>query len=243
MKWLTLVYAYYENPNMLARQLREWESYEDAHKQQLEIIVVDDCSQRVPALSVVKHYNVALPLTLYRIGVDIPWNQDGARNLAMRHCQTEWALMTDMDHMLPAHQVAAVLAFEPQAGNYYMPGQHLTCGSDLGRPHPNSYLMRREDFWQAGGYDEDFAGYYGSDGNFRRCMIAAGLHEHYTSDFYLIVFRTEDIFDANTKGLGRKHSPLWAKNNKRLAAKMRGAPYKATNHIRFPYSQQYPEID
>lgn len=238
MKPVTLVYAYYDNPNMLARQLQEWMQYDDMHKLSLNVIVVDDCSPNVPALSVIKHYGMPLPLKLFRVKQDKPWNQDGARNLAMLKCETEWALMTDMDHLLPAHQVQAMLDFAGERGSYYMPGQFLTHNVNLHRPHPNTYLMHCRDFWDAGGYDEDFCGYYGSDGNFRRCMIGAGLRELYAPDFHLVVYRTSDILDANTKGLGRKNSELWSKNNKKLALKMRSKPYKATNHIRFEYERQ-----
>ena len=237
MKPVTLIYAYYDNANMLRRQLQEWMQYDDEHKFYLRVIIVDDGSPNKPALPVIREIGVPFTLQLYRVRNDRAWNQDGCRNLGMLKCDTEWALMTDMDHMLPGHQVQALLEFEGKAGEYYMPGQYLTHSINLHRPHPNTYLMSCRDFWAAGGYDEDFCGYYGSDGNFRRCMIGAGLKEVYAPAFHLVVYRSSDIADANTKGLGRKHSELWVKNNKRLRQKLQKKPYKAKNHIRFEYDR------
>lgn len=235
---LTLVYAYYDNPTMFARHLKEWRAYSDHAKKAIRFIVVDDGSPTFPAKAVLSAewlVRAKLDVALFRVIPNIPWNQDGARNLAMKEVRTDWAFMTDMDHLLPASQAEAILALDAQPRVYYMPDQHLTNGDSLKRPHPNTYLMRVRDFWEMGGYDEDFAGFYGSDGNFRRCAIGAGLAEKHTTDFHTVVYRTEDIFDANTKGMGRKGSALHVKNNKRLRRKIRSRPYKAVNPIRFEW--------
>lgn len=236
---LTLIYTYYENPKMFERQLGNWMTYPKLLRDRTEIIVVDDGSKKAPALEVVQAEGgfPLLDLRIYRVLVDIPWNQDGARNLAMSECHTLWAFMTDMDHLLPPDQMALMLKMPLKHGEYYMPDQRLTNGESLQRPHPNSYVMSRSDFWTMGGYDEDFAGYYGSDGNFRRCARSAGLREIYVESVHTVVYRTEDEYDANTKEYGRKDSPLSAKRNPDLLRKMQGPPYRAVNPIRFPYER------
>jgi hypothetical protein len=234
----TFVYAYYNNPTMLARHLKEWRVYSEHAKNNIRFVIVDDASPVFPAKAVLSAEWLAraqLNVSLYRVIPNIPWNQDGARNLGMQEARTDWAFMTDMDHLVPAGEADRILALDGQPRVYYMPDQRLTNGTSLARPHPNSYLMRVSDFWEMGGYDEDFAGFYGSDGNFRRCATGAGLAEKHTTDFHTVVFRTEDIFDANTKGMGRKGSALHVKNNKRLRRKIRSKPYKAVNPVRFKW--------
>lgn len=243
MRELTLVLAYYDNAGMLLRHLEEWRSYPQQARERVSLVLVDDGSPNKDAASVLHQWaggadlSASLPLKtqVFRIVPNIPWNQDGARNLAMRHVVTHWAFMTDMDHLLPREEVMKVLAMDTRPRTYYLPNQLLADGTSLERPHPNSYLMRTLDFWSMGGYDEDFAGWYGSDGNFRRCAKGAGLREQPTRAFSTIVFRAHDIADANTRDWGRKGSPFHAVNNPVLQAKRTGRPYKAVNPIRFPW--------
>lgn len=235
---ITLVFTFFDNPAMLIRQATEWNHYAEEHKKEIAIIVVDDCSRESDAAETLAAVGVrGLTIEVYRVQWQIPWNQDGCRNLAMQRCRTEWAFMTDIDHVLPRDQVHHLLSFRPQRGEYYMPIQLLTDGTSLFRPHPNSYLMHREDYWSIGGYDEDFAGYYGSDGNFRGRAKGLGLREVYTGDFKTVVFRTQDIYDANTKGLGRKNTAYHVKSCPRLRRKSAGGPYVAQDPVRFEYER------
>jgi len=236
---ITLVYAYYENADMLREHLKTWLVYIDFCK----IIVVDDGSPTKPAGEVLKEAGWVHPnLQLYRIKPNIPWNQDGARNLAMKHAATTWAFMTDMDHLVPVDQLEKLTDFaalHAKPRHYYMPNQSATDGTSLMREHPNTYLMRVEDFWAMGGYDEDFAGHYGSDGNFRRCAIMgpAKLTEKKLMQFHTVVYRPRDVKDANTKDWGRKGSPFHAWNDPKLFAKMKAPAYKASNPIRFEWER------
>ncbi|HMF59116.1 MAG TPA: glycosyltransferase [Vicinamibacterales bacterium] len=241
MRPITLVYAFYDNKNMLLRHLREWLSYAPEAKVAIKIIVVDDASPSCNAADIVREFGyTGMDIQVYRVKKDTPWNQDGARNLAMTQCATEWAFMTDMDHLLPRSQAKLILEFvedSAEAGWYYMPNQYLVHGGSLNRPHPNTYLMRRDDFWRMGGYDEDFAGWYGSDGNFRKCAKGAGLMEIPIMHFHTVVFRAGDIQDANTK-LSRKEGPMYAPLNHKLERKRRGPPYRAVNPVRFEWKRE-----
>jgi hypothetical protein len=237
---VTLVYAYYENPDMLRRHLEEWRQYSIEAKTSISVIVVDDGSPTHSAVKVTTEFGyTGVDLRVYRVKEDIPWNQDGARNIGMFEAQTEWCLMMDMDHLLTKSQVDEMLKFvdekaEPRV--YYMPNQHTKDGVDLQRPHPNGYLFRRSDFWAMGGYDEDFAGWYGSDGNFRKCAKGLGLIEAPITDFYTVVYRSTDILDANTK-LSRKDGPMYAPLNPLLNAKRKGPAYYAKNPLRCAYQR------
>lgn len=238
---ITFVYTYYDNPSMLQRQLAEWLSYPAEALRKLKFTIVDDGSQRQPAHPVVQSVMQGqwgkLNLQLFRINVNIPWNMDGARNLAMSNLKTDWALLCDIDHLLPADQLPALFALPFSKRTAYQPNQLLVDGTDLARPHPNTYIMRKDAFWHVGGYDEDFAGWYGSDANFRRLMQEWGITLQYVPSINLVVFKETDIDDANTKDWGRNHSRWSAGQNPTLKAKAHSAPYKPVNPLRFPWER------
>ena len=239
MSSVAIVMAYYENPKMLRLHLHEWQRYRETDKMALSAIIVDDGSPRHPAEPVIREHgaDIGFPIQLFRIHENKPWNQDGARNLGMKHCNS-WALMTDMDHLLARAQVSGlrhIVSHEVKPGSYYMPQRQNFDNSPLHR-HPNSYVMLAEDFWRMGGYDEDFAGVYGSDGNFRKCM-KAGLREEPTDKFTLTHWPRSAISDASTTDWGRKESPYHRSQFPKIEAKSKGPAYRAENHLRFTWEQ------
>jgi hypothetical protein len=239
MRRITLIYAYYENPGMLMKQIQEWMQYEPAVLEEMSFIVVDDASPRNPAEQVLAVRPHGLDIRLYRVGVNVPWGQDGARNIAMKECTTEWALMTDMDHMLTrlgSQRLVDFVRHRATRGRYYMPARVQTSGAHY-HPHPNSFVFNRADFWKMGGYDEDFVGFYGSDGNFRKCAKGSGLLETPVNDFSLVLHGSNDVADANTRDFTRKEGTLWAATIPHLNVKRMGPAYRAVNPLRLPYNQ------
>lgn len=196
---LSLVYAFYDNAEMLATQYAVWASYPEDLKSQIEIILVDDGS--FAAASVARPGGLPL-IRLFEIQDDIPWNQDGARNIGAHEAANHWLLLCDMDHVVPASTLRAVLARIPKldpwdVGNFSrvrVTGQPLS-------PAPNILLINREVFWDIGGYDERLRGYYGTDIPFRKRMYAScrkvGLNLPVT------VYQPSDIPDCSTRGLSR----------------------------------------
>lgn len=239
MTAVTIVMAYYENLRMLRLQLHEWSHYRPTDKMALSAIIVDDGSPRNRAEGAVRQYahEIGFPIKLFRIHENKPWNQDGARNLAMKHA-SGWTLMTDMDHMVTRDQAPGLLhcvTHVAKQGTYYMPDRVDFAGK-VEHSHANSYVMHTDDFWAMGGYDEDFAGCYGSDGNFRRCM-RAGLHEASTHSFNLRRWSRNEIGDASTTDWGRKESEYHRSHFPKLEAKRKGPTYKAVDHLRFTWEQ------
>ena len=240
----TLLYAYYENPQMLREHLNIWAHYRYDARMQTKFIIVDDGSPRNPACPIVRKFrddgHDDLDIRVLRIVPNIPWNQDGARNLGMRVAHTEWVYMTDMDHVVPVNQIEKLLNFanhEAKEGEYYMPASQIKLDGTVLGEHPNSYLFSVRDYWMMGGYDETFAGWYGSDGNFRKNM-RAGLKEVQTSAWHTVVYRKEDVFDACTHDFGRKDSPLYRANAPHLEVLRRSPAYKPKNHLRFDWFEE-----
>lgn len=190
MPMLSIVLTYYGQPAMLAEQARIWRDYPPG----VEVIVVDDGSA-VPAQ--------ADGCAIYRVAKDIPWHQDGARNLGAHVAAGEWLLLLDIDHAIGAAELRRLLGLLPMLGRghaYRLLRQMVGCGSPLKRA-ANIWLMRREDFWRVGGYDERLCGSYGTDMEFRprlrRTLVEKNLP--ITVDVYL----GRNVPDASTRGLDR----------------------------------------
>jgi hypothetical protein len=168
-KHVTLIYPYYENPMMLARQVEGWAALPGSVLQWLSFIIVDDGSPDHPAGTVLRSLTRPPRLSLYRIEVDIRWNWIAARNLALFRAEG-WCLLTDMDHVCTEGLLRHVVhgAHDPETIYRFSRREHS--GEPI-KPHPNSWLMTRDMFWKIGGYDEAFSGHYGTDGEYRRRCV------------------------------------------------------------------------
>jgi hypothetical protein len=241
MRFLSLVMPYYDNPWQLARQYLRWSAYRLENKARLEIVLVDDGSPRWPALDVPRPPGLP-PLRLYRVLVDKPWHQHGARNLGADQARGPWLLLTDMDHELPEASLEALLA-RSNRGVIYTFGRldapHLkpTRRPDGSlKPHPNSFAMTKALFWQIGGYDETFCGIYGTDGMFRKRAFALAAEEH-LADAPLIRVPRELVADASTTTLKRKDGrELRAREIRRAEKEARGEADRIVT-LNFPWER------
>lgn len=212
MRDLTLVLPYYRNPEMLRAQQAHWRTLPDDLRDRLHVIVVDDGSPKYAAKGYLESSAIA-SLRLYRILVDVRWNWLACRNLGMAEAPTEWVLMTDIDHLLPADTLRRVTEgpLDPRVVYRFsrVDAPHLTPY----KPHPNTWLMTRAMFDRIGGYDERFSGYYGTDGEFRDRVAANAVIV--MLDEVMIRVPRDVVPDASTTTYGRKE-PQDAVNVKRI---------------------------
>lgn len=202
MTRLSIGIPYYQNPGMLARQYETWAGYPDSLKADIEIVLVDDGSPTGRASEVPRP--AGLPVCrLYRVLVDLPWHQHGARNLAASEAEGPWLLLTDMDHVLPATSLARLL---PRLTGDDIFTFYRLDAPDLRpklnargerHPHVNTFAITKRRYWRVGGYDEDLTG-YGTDGYFRRRLYADGPAVH-LPDVPVIRYPREVVADANTQ--------------------------------------------
>lgn len=177
MRDVTVVMAYYEQPGMLERQLKHLEALPVDLQEHLEVIIVDDGSPMKPALSVLGLYGKENPMEfpfkfqLWRMDVDIRWNQDACRNLGVKHARNSWVLLTDLDHLIPEATLRSVMTSRLHDNMVYKFARVNDVTLDPYKPHPNSWLLLRSLYEKAGGYDERFAGYYGTDWDFRDRIV------------------------------------------------------------------------
>jgi len=172
-KPVTLVLPYYDNPQLLRRQVAWWATYPAHLRAALRVILVDDASPTVWASEALAGVPLPVPVQLFRIGTDVRWNWLAARNIGAHHAPEGWLLLTDMDHVVPASTLDAVVHGQHDAGTVYGFSRIEHSGETLA-PHPNSWLLTRDRYWAIGGYDEALSGHYGTDGDWRRRVAAAG---------------------------------------------------------------------
>lgn len=214
LETFTLCLTYYRNREMLRRQLAEILRYPLAVK----VIIVDDGSPE-PAADIVQVVrSVRERVELYRIDVDIPWNREGARNLATTHVTTPWLVHLDIDHVMPHTTATSLLKFEPKPGRWYQFARWRVGAADETRKKdaapPTSTFCRIHSHWEAGlleaavyheigGYDEDYAGVLGGGGNFLRRLDAKAQRSMLPPDLALHVYTRNAIPDASDQWCSR----------------------------------------
>lgn len=232
---LNLIYPYYKNPMMLTQQVAFWCNWPKEMKSRVRIVIVDDGSPDEQCHDILNYNQRHMPdVELYKVTKNIPWNQNGARNLAMKAVEG-WCLITDMDHVLSWPMAGRIMDMPKDERVVYHPArrQIRDMANANYKRHPNSWIMTAERYWRAGGMDEDFCGWYGSDSTFRKAILMDGPIKEI--DEFLIVYDEQDIDDANTRDFGRKHTEYYSVNNPELQKKRRSPGYKAKDPIRFPW--------
>lgn len=177
MRPITLVLPHFCNLGMLAEQLRVWADYPQAIRDQLHVVVVDDCSPegQSPTRAMVDTHGLA-SLRLYRLLEKKRWNWLSCRNLGAEVATTDWLLMTDMDHVIPAATFERIMAgslntfdayrFTRVSATRRWPYDVATL--PFHKPHNDTWLLTRSLFLhdRVGGYDERLAGCYGTSSEF-----------------------------------------------------------------------------
>jgi hypothetical protein len=227
---LTLIFPYYDAPKMLEFQMSVWEKYSSKPR----IIVVDDASPKNSAFGILSKSTYP-NLSLFRIEENIRWNAEGAKNLGF-HNASGWCISTDIDHVIPDDTVSVVETYAKLGSlrreSFYRFLRKRMPDDARFFIHRSSYLIHAEDFWAAGGYDEDYSGYYAGDLEFSVNVLEAKynlfmLHE------YLHLYGKKTIPDAQTSEWERDIN----ENKKVLALKKDGAFKALKPHLRFSWKQ------
>lgn len=202
----TLVVPYYDNPGMLREQQRIWRDLPADIREALHVVVVDDGSPRHPAAPAVNPdtHKALASFRLFRTKVDVRWNWIFCRNLGVEKAKTEWVLMTDIDHVIPAETWRRLMRGKLDPLRAYRLSRVAKQDMAERNPHPNTWAMTRHMFInRIGGYDERFSGVYGSDGQFHTRVEMWARDIHLLSE-HAVLYDESVIPDACTTTYERK---------------------------------------
>lgn len=208
---MSLVYSIWNPGPAIDKQLEEYRTYSDELRERFEVIWVDDHSSS--ALEIGK-LDFKLNLKIARITDDIYWNICGAKNLGFKLAKADWVFSTDHDHMFYKEEdLRAALDMNKTRKTAYFLKRLLPDGRDRKKDHPNTFIIHKDDFWDLGGYDEDFSGHRGfSDHMIHQQMKAKGFKRSHLS------IRVKEYKEFTCKDPGNRN---FAHNSGLVARKMR----------------------
>lgn len=202
---VTLAMAVYGQPKMLEVWFDALRTYPPEVLLWMELLIVDDCGD--PPVEIPDDITQLLKCRLFRVTEDIPWNQPGARNLALDHCRTPLVLFVDPDMVFPAGMMRKML----EAGQSLAEGEvirfmlrHLK-GNKLDGSSPNTWFLHVKNFLAVGGYDEDFCGNKGWSDVQLLDVMTTYYKIHHRKDLFADFYSTDEIVDAMVTTLVRSH--------------------------------------
>lgn len=232
-----MIYPYYENPQMLERQVENWNRYAGELRGAVRVILVDDGSQKHPAAEIFRR--CTLPKKLYRVKTDIPWNQHGARNLGARKAckdsENHWLFMSDMDVLLTPETATDLFRRQLDPKHYYTFERTFLPDCSVRKYHCNTFMVKHSIYWAINGYDEDYCGAYGGDGPFLRQLGVLASRKH-LGDVLLYGVDRDVIPDANTE-LPRKVGVFGERYRKIFDHKRRTGDERSKDPIRFEWEE------
>lgn len=193
-KNLTIVIHIYNNQHVLNLQIEYWKEWGSITN--LELIFLDDGSYPALDLSAIPKWVRKL-----RIIDDIPWNQPGAKNLAVTLASGSWILFLDADQFFDKEKILQLISQLPILDTNLIYRFKRFCSKTHYEliVHQNCQLISKNTFENFGGYDEDFAGNYGhEDAYFERLWKFKGGKIATLDQPWLI-----DFSNLETKGLSR----------------------------------------
>lgn len=236
MRDFTLIMAYYDNRQMLIEHARHWNELPRELARNLHVVIVDDGSPNAPAGDAVKSitFPTLASVQIWRMLVDVPWNQDACRNLGVKHAPTEWLLLTDMDHIVPPPTWDRLMRGQLDQQTVYRFGRVSAPTMEPYKRHPNSWSLTKRTYWDCGGYDERLSGNYGTDGDF----LTRVKHRRTIVDLCEVLVRVprDVVPDASTTTLKRK-DPAEKENIRRLLAERTGDIQWRPLHFSFPHKR------
>ena len=237
---ISIVHPYYNHKETFAYQFNQWSMFSRKVKANIEIVVVDDGSPVYPCLPPADLKGI--DLKIMRVEEDIRWNTAGAANLGVTVSKYDWILHADFDVGLPPWCADALLALDlsnPKVVYWPMTWHETSRGyQKYGAPHCNSYLMNKNTYWEAGGYDEDFSGCWGCQDSLFHKYSCKPLNLIRKELQHVVLERMIRCKDAKVQGVWRDRGD--SINWQKLYDKMEGKTPQSKDYLRFKWHQVYP---
>jgi glycosyltransferase involved in cell wall biosynthesis len=167
MRKITLGTTYYNCPDLLNLFLEKHKDYFD------EIIIVDDGSD-ISAENYIKDRD---KIKLYRVPIDYGFNSHGCRNLIMKETTNDWVVLLDVDRLFidPNFAVSTIKNANLNESVLYLFEMFLDYKTNKAHhASVNDFLVNKNHFWKAGGYDEELIGIRAGDREFRKQLLNFG---------------------------------------------------------------------
>jgi len=157
---ITIGYTYYNEPDFLKEQIKNWEQY----PKEVEIVLVDDGSLEFPASDYLQNHKIN-NFRLFRVDEDLGFNSHGCRNLIAKIANAEFILLSDIDIIFSPETICMLKRKKFQSDRVYRFNMYTSWDTHLydAPGHQNIFLVSKESYWQADGYDESFTGYHHGD--------------------------------------------------------------------------------
>lgn len=156
---ITLGTTYYNNPELLQTFVERNLPYVD------ELIVVDDGSPRYPITDFLQPSD---KIRLFRVTKDYGFNSHGCRNLIMKQATNDWVILIDIDRAFTEPEIAYNIiktAVLKENTLYRFTAFGNPDGTDA-HQSVNDFLIHKNHFFKAGGYDEELIGIRTGDRSF-----------------------------------------------------------------------------
>lgn len=164
MNELSLIQTYYNEPEHLQRCVDRWNHF----SADLHVILIDDGSKKYPAIDVINRNKIRdnIKFSLYAVDEDIGFNSHGCRNLGAMVAETDWLLFLDIDFTVqPGDMKKLVNEFELKNLWYNFYGKY-TRAPDITYVPLNQFLIRKDFYWEVGGYNESYVRWHYGDREF-----------------------------------------------------------------------------
>jgi hypothetical protein len=164
---LTIGYTYYNDTEQLEHLLEVWKDWPSL----VDIFLVDDGSQIFPAQDILHNWNkpdYGPSFQLWRVPRDIGFNSHGCRNLIAKYASTDAIAFLDIDMEVSTETIGRLMTKIYHPRSFYQHDCWIKNKQEL-LPYPghlNSFVINKDLFWEAGGYDESFTGHHFGDREF-----------------------------------------------------------------------------
>lgn len=219
----TVIHPYYEGAAAIATHFGCWAEYPPEFLENLQLIFVDDGSPTQP-LEKALPKKTNIDLSAFKIDIDIPWNDGGARNLGAHFAKADWMIMLDLDKRLPVEEMRKLWNMKLDPKCFYKFFHAGPKGS-----YANQIIINRELYMSLGGYNEDHSGGRGGSGSFFRTLDEAGI------EMKVLDLTLRHISAGKVQVLDRRKMSVEEKAA--AAGRPVRQPHEPATMLRFPWRQ------
>jgi hypothetical protein len=162
-KLIKICLSYYnQRKQSLIRHILHWKEFPLEIREQFTFFIIDDSSKICVDTLIEEDLIKGLDLHLYRVKQDLYCNIAGVRNLGASECKTPYMMIIDMDTVIsPIMSKEIIDIAKKNKNNNLVFKFNRYGGKKSGHMHPAVCLIRKEDYWNIGGCEEDLVGHYG----------------------------------------------------------------------------------